>query len=251
MNRLKELRKKQKNTQQDIADILKMSRRGYQKIENGESQIKPDKAQELADFFGVSVGYLLGYEENSNSLLDEIASNLNKQLTIDEQEHLKKHPELNEYYLGMAWDRMLQNTNTNISNVHHKISNNFSSTHYELNNNFSSIHYESNNNFSNIHHEPVVKIKKLENSLSDEEIKALPKDEQKEYIQNSVGEIRKEIRDLNKKMDEFKLAYKKIISDLNIEQMNELTSNLIKMLADIEQMKTSTNSRPTQEKDNL
>lgn len=62
MNRLKELRKKQKNTQQDIADILKMSRRGYQRIENGECQIKPDKAQILADYFGVSVGYLLGYD---------------------------------------------------------------------------------------------------------------------------------------------------------------------------------------------
>ena len=31
-------------------------------MENGESQIKPEKAQQLADFFGVSVGYLLGYE---------------------------------------------------------------------------------------------------------------------------------------------------------------------------------------------
>lgn len=67
MNRLKELRKKQKNTQQDMADILKMSRRGYQKIENGESQIKPDKAQELADYFGVSVGYLLGYEHKEGT----------------------------------------------------------------------------------------------------------------------------------------------------------------------------------------
>ncbi|WP_237397590.1 helix-turn-helix domain-containing protein [Streptococcus danieliae] len=68
MNRLKELRKKQKNTQQDIADILKMSRRGYQKIENGESQIKPDKAQTLADYFEVSVGYLLGFSQDSQQI---------------------------------------------------------------------------------------------------------------------------------------------------------------------------------------
>lgn len=67
MNRLKELRKKQKNTQQDIADILKMSRRGYQKIENGESQIKPEKAQILADYFGVGLGYLLGYEHKEGT----------------------------------------------------------------------------------------------------------------------------------------------------------------------------------------
>ena len=61
MNRIKELRKEKKLTQQDVADAMGISRRGFQKWENGESQIKPDKAQQLADFFGVSVGYLLGY----------------------------------------------------------------------------------------------------------------------------------------------------------------------------------------------
>ncbi|HEO2335580.1 TPA: helix-turn-helix domain-containing protein [Streptococcus agalactiae] len=64
MNRLKELRANQKKTQQDMSEFLNMSRRGYQKIENGESQIKPDKAQALADYFNVSVGYLLGYSDD-------------------------------------------------------------------------------------------------------------------------------------------------------------------------------------------
>lgn len=62
MNRLKELRQKKKLTQQELADIFDVSKRTYIYWENGESQIKPDKAQQLADFFGVSVGYLLGYE---------------------------------------------------------------------------------------------------------------------------------------------------------------------------------------------
>ncbi|HFH6637215.1 TPA: helix-turn-helix domain-containing protein [Streptococcus agalactiae] len=74
MNRLKELRTNQKKTQQDMSEFLNMSRRGYQKIENGESQIKPDKAQALADYFGVSVGYLLGYENNYDSVLDSISN---------------------------------------------------------------------------------------------------------------------------------------------------------------------------------
>lgn len=39
--------------------------------ENGESTIKSDKAQALADYFGVSVGYLLGYTENSVIYDDE------------------------------------------------------------------------------------------------------------------------------------------------------------------------------------
>lgn len=62
MNRLKELRQKNELSQKEIAKILGFSLRSFQRMENGESQIKPEKAQQLADFFGVSVGYLLGYE---------------------------------------------------------------------------------------------------------------------------------------------------------------------------------------------
>ena len=64
MNRLKELRKAKKLTQQELADYMQITRRGYQKWESGESQIKPDKAQKLADFFGVSIAHLLGYDDN-------------------------------------------------------------------------------------------------------------------------------------------------------------------------------------------
>lgn len=77
MNRLKELRKEKKLTQQELADYMQVTRRGYQKWENGESNIKPKKAQQLADFFGVSVGYLLGYSDKVNAkvkLLDIIIS---------------------------------------------------------------------------------------------------------------------------------------------------------------------------------
>lgn len=64
MNRLKELRQKKGDTQEVVAKAMGVTRRGYQKWENGESQIKPDKAQQLADYFGVSVARLLGYENN-------------------------------------------------------------------------------------------------------------------------------------------------------------------------------------------
>ena len=63
MNRLKELRQEKGDTQEDVAKAMGVTRRGYQKGEKGESQIKPEKAQQLADYFGVSVGYLLGYSE--------------------------------------------------------------------------------------------------------------------------------------------------------------------------------------------
>ncbi|MFI3088050.1 helix-turn-helix domain-containing protein [Streptococcus sp. 2022WUSS037] len=63
MNRLKELRQEKKLSQKELAEKIGVHFRTLQNWENGESQIKPDKAQALADHFGVSVGYLLGYSE--------------------------------------------------------------------------------------------------------------------------------------------------------------------------------------------
>ena len=64
MNRLKELRKEKKLSQKEIAKEMSISEKTLSRWENGESQIKPEKAQQLADYFGVSVGCLLGYESN-------------------------------------------------------------------------------------------------------------------------------------------------------------------------------------------
>ena len=63
MNRLKELRRQKKQTQKELSLELEIPLRTLQSWENGESQIKPEKAQQLADYFGVSVGYLLGYDD--------------------------------------------------------------------------------------------------------------------------------------------------------------------------------------------
>ena len=68
MNRLKQLRQQTGDTQEDVAKVIGVTRRGYQKMENEESQIKSDKAQKLAKYFGVSVGYLLGYEPESEQV---------------------------------------------------------------------------------------------------------------------------------------------------------------------------------------
>ena len=73
MNRLKELRQKKGDTQEDVAKAMGVTRRGYQKWENEESQIKPEKAKQLADYFEVSVGYLLGYEDNFIETVKELS----------------------------------------------------------------------------------------------------------------------------------------------------------------------------------
>lgn len=64
MNRLKELRQKNKLSQKELAKNIGVHYRTLQNWENGESQIKEEKAQLLADYFGVSVANLLGYENN-------------------------------------------------------------------------------------------------------------------------------------------------------------------------------------------
>lgn len=69
MNRLKELRKEKKLTQKALAEKLKIPYRTIQNWENEEVQIKHDKVQILADFFDVSVSYLLGYSNiNLNNI---------------------------------------------------------------------------------------------------------------------------------------------------------------------------------------
>nr|DAL32186.1 MAG TPA_asm: Repressor protein CI [Caudoviricetes sp.] len=68
MNRLKQLRKEKGLTQQKIADEIGVTKRTYIYWENEESQIKTNKASQLADYFGVSVGYLLGYEPESEQV---------------------------------------------------------------------------------------------------------------------------------------------------------------------------------------
>ena len=65
MNRLKQLRKSQKMTQTELADLIGVTKRTYIYWEQGERQIKPEKAKVLADCFGVSIPYLLGYDTDN------------------------------------------------------------------------------------------------------------------------------------------------------------------------------------------
>lgn len=71
MNRLKELRQEKKLSQKELAKKIGVHYRTLQNWENGESQIKPDKAQALADHFGVSVGYLLGFTDWSETFQEK------------------------------------------------------------------------------------------------------------------------------------------------------------------------------------
>jgi len=91
MNRLKELRKQKGLTQQGLADEISVSKITVLRWENEERQIKPEKAQQLADYFGVSVGYLLGYES-----LDII-------LNMSRNGEFKNHDEKKEMINSLAF----------------------------------------------------------------------------------------------------------------------------------------------------
>ncbi|MFA9414034.1 MULTISPECIES: helix-turn-helix transcriptional regulator [unclassified Streptococcus] len=66
MNRLKELRAEKGLTQQELADIVDVTKLTIANWENEKHKVKSDKAQQLADYFEVSVGYLLGYSEKDD-----------------------------------------------------------------------------------------------------------------------------------------------------------------------------------------
>ena len=81
MNRLKELRKEKKDTQAELANLMGVNVKTISRWEKGEFEIKPAQAKMLADYFGVSVGYLLGYsnkEERSSSI--ELKNDIRREL---------------------------------------------------------------------------------------------------------------------------------------------------------------------------
>ena len=83
MNRLKKLREENNLTQQELSDRLGVSKRtlGYwEKEEN--LQLKPNKAKKIANFFDVSVSYLLGYPSGIKDRLTELR--LEKGLSVEQ-----------------------------------------------------------------------------------------------------------------------------------------------------------------------
>lgn len=58
--RIRDLREDADLTQKQVAQYLKMSQTGYSKYETGENDIPTAIWKSLADFYGVSVDYLMG-----------------------------------------------------------------------------------------------------------------------------------------------------------------------------------------------
>ena len=63
-NRIRDLREDQDLNQTQVAKMLGMSQTGYSKYETGENDIPTIILIKLADFFEVSVDYLLNRTDN-------------------------------------------------------------------------------------------------------------------------------------------------------------------------------------------
>lgn len=63
MSKLRELRKAKNMTQSELAKEINVSEKTISRWEKDDTLMKANKAKELADYFGVSVAYLLGYSD--------------------------------------------------------------------------------------------------------------------------------------------------------------------------------------------
>lgn len=277
MNRLKELRKEKKLSQKEIAKEMSISEKTLSRWENGESQIKPEKAQQLADYFGVSVGYLLGYSDVrfeleqiekaiKNRLIDS-ESTINKDvfentlkivelarfldLDLDtitslyfyncEISKVKTLNDLFDFFDSEAHDYMellsivepyqadkiiqeiskFGNYNEQLSLYLDKVraeEDFFNVTGYPV-----SIEPEETPN-------NVVKIKRIENTLSDKELMALPPEEKKAYLKKVFSQINDALSSLTDNIDD-------AIKTVSQDQVDLLINNLIQALAKLNDIK--------------
>ena len=277
MNRLKELRQEKKLSQKELAENIRVHYRTLQNWENGESQIKPEKAQQLADYFGVSVGYLLGYSDVrfeleqiekaiKNRLIDS-ESTINKDvfentlkiverarfldLDLDtitslyfyncEISKVKTLNDLFDFFDSEAHDYMellsivepyqadkiiqeiskFGNYNEQLSLYLDKVraeEDFFNVTGYPV-----SIEPEETPN-------NVVKIKRIENTLSDKELMALPPEEKKAYLKKVFSQINDALSSLTDNIDD-------AIKTVSQDQVDLLINNLIQALAKLNDIK--------------
>ena len=100
MNRIKELRLKNKATQKEVAEFVGISQQAYSKYEKNDGNLPHSKnAYLLAEYFNVPIAYLLGYEDydftfnfdgiSENATYEENEDDLNRQQEIIYDEIIK------------------------------------------------------------------------------------------------------------------------------------------------------------------
>ena len=88
--KIKDLRKEHKKTQQNMADLLKIRRSTYGEYERGKILPPMDKMKILADYFNVSIDYLIGGSNETEFATEITFIDVSKQLETA-LNYLKKH----------------------------------------------------------------------------------------------------------------------------------------------------------------
>lgn len=86
MQHLRELRQKLGKKQKDIANELNLSVQVYCNYENGLREPSFDTLTRIADYFGVTVDYLLNHKEQQQSIIPQRFLILYNSLTPIQQE---------------------------------------------------------------------------------------------------------------------------------------------------------------------
>jgi len=92
MNKLKDLRKETKKTQQQLADDLGVNRQTYCNYENGTREPDIETLKRLAKYFGTSIDFLVGQESKIvelNSYPDYKRELIEKTIKLNELECTK------------------------------------------------------------------------------------------------------------------------------------------------------------------
>ena len=277
MNRLKKLRQEKKLSQKELAENIGVHYRTLQNWENGESQIKPEKAQQLADYFEVSVGYLLGYSDvrfefeqiekaiktrliNSESTINkDVFENTLKiverarflDLDLDtitslyfyncETSKVKTLNDLFDFFDSEAhgYMELLSIVEPYQADEIIKEISKLGDYKEELSLYLDKVRAEED--FFNVTGYPisieadeipnnVVKINRIENTLSDKELMALPPQKRKEYLKNFFDEVNDALSSLTDNIDD-------AIKTVSQNQVDLLINNLIKALAKLNDVK--------------
>lgn len=201
-NRLKEERLKNNDTLEELQKKLKeegvtVSTGQLSSYENGKRSPRNSEIwNKIAKIYNVSTNYLLGYSDNSFDFLDDLAKDLDQHLSKSEKEDIKKHPELTQHYLALAWDRMRLNPEDI----------------------------------------KPVKITPHNTALSDEELMKLPKEERQKYIKEQFKNLEFQIASVNEKLSELSKISTESLVKLSSEQLNRLTTDLIQALAKVNEV---------------
>lgn len=89
-NRITELRNEKRLTQEELAQKLEITRAALSHYENNRREPDHETTQKIADFFGVSVDYLLGRSNDPKLTLKPETREFVDSLELSDQEIIKR-----------------------------------------------------------------------------------------------------------------------------------------------------------------